>query len=178
MAKTYGNLWPRLASGENLLAAYSKCCRGQGTHRVLARAERFLRHDYYLKTDIVRFFPNVDHAVLLDLLRQKIRDRRLLPNPPITSEGSRARHRAAVFPIVDKHSISKSEKVGPVLSPRLASHRTPAQDRGVRCESGRNDGKHHPDVRTRARINCLEDHYYNSIQTTGNRSHSGLRMIH
>ncbi len=52
-----------------------ECRRGKGTHRAIVRAQRFLRrYDWYLKTDIVRFFPNVDHAVLFDLLARTIRD--------------------------------------------------------------------------------------------------------
>jgi hypothetical protein len=163
MAQTYGNLWPRFVSWENLLAAYHLCrrrkrvrpeaarfqfdwefeliqlqrelsdgsyvpgeyrnffihepkrrkisaapyrdrivhhavvrvlepiferrfvfdsyaCRRhKGTHRAVDRAHRFLRsHAYYLKTDIVRFFPNVDHAVLLDVIGRRVRDRRLM----------------------------------------------------------------------------------------------------
>ena len=42
------------------------CRRHKGTHRAIARTQFYLRrHSFYLKTDIVRFFPNVDHAVLL-----------------------------------------------------------------------------------------------------------------
>ncbi len=55
------------------------CRRGKGTHRALDRAQKYLRkYDYYLKTDIVRFFPNVDHAVLVGLLGRTIRDIRLM----------------------------------------------------------------------------------------------------
>jgi len=51
------------------------CRRGKGTHKALARAQRFLRrYGYFLKTDIVRFFPNVDHQVLLTILDRTIRD--------------------------------------------------------------------------------------------------------
>jgi RNA-directed DNA polymerase len=53
------------------------CRRGKGTHRALDRAQGFLRrYNYCLKTDIVRFFPNVDHQVLLDVLGRPIRDER------------------------------------------------------------------------------------------------------
>jgi retron-type reverse transcriptase len=55
------------------------CRKGKGTHRALDRAQLFLRrHHYFLKTDIVRFFPNVDHEVLLSLLGRTIRDERLM----------------------------------------------------------------------------------------------------
>jgi RNA-directed DNA polymerase len=55
------------------------CRRGKGTHRAVDRAQLFLRrYDYYLKTDIVRFFPNVDHDVLLGVIARHIRDDRLM----------------------------------------------------------------------------------------------------
>ena len=54
------------------------CRRGKGTHRAIDRAQRFQRqYRFVLKTDIVRFFPNVDHEVLLALLGKTIRDERL-----------------------------------------------------------------------------------------------------
>ena len=48
----------------------SYACRvGKGTHRALDRGQRFLRrYDYYLKTDIVRFYPSVDHEVMFAVL--------------------------------------------------------------------------------------------------------------
>jgi retron-type reverse transcriptase len=55
------------------------CRKGKGTHRALDRAQLFVRSfRYCLKTDIVRFFPNIDHAVLLKLLERTIRDRDLM----------------------------------------------------------------------------------------------------
>jgi retron-type reverse transcriptase len=55
------------------------CRRGKGTHRAILRAQHYLRrHEYCLKTDIVRFFPNVDHAVLLEVVGRTVRDPKLL----------------------------------------------------------------------------------------------------
>jgi hypothetical protein len=55
------------------------CRRRKGTHRAVDRAQQYMhRYDYYLKTDIVRFFPNVDHEILLRILRRTIRDERLM----------------------------------------------------------------------------------------------------
>jgi len=55
------------------------CRKRKGTHRAVDRAHGFLRKNaYYLKTDIVRFFPNVDHAVLLEVIGQHVRDERLV----------------------------------------------------------------------------------------------------
>jgi RNA-directed DNA polymerase len=55
------------------------CRRAKGTHRALDRAERYLRrYPYSLKTDVVKVFPNVDHALLLGILSQRIADAGLL----------------------------------------------------------------------------------------------------
>lgn len=55
------------------------CRRGKGTHRALKRAEYFARrHPWCLKTDIVKFFPNIDHAILMQIFARRIRDPRLL----------------------------------------------------------------------------------------------------
>ena len=58
----------------------SYACRlGKGTHRAVARCQEFTRrYRYYLKADVVRFFPSVDHAVLTGLLRKRIADTRLM----------------------------------------------------------------------------------------------------
>ena len=58
----------------------SYACRvGKGTHRAIDRAQFFLqRHRFFLKTDIVKFFPNVDHEVLLAILGRTIRDEALM----------------------------------------------------------------------------------------------------
>jgi RNA-directed DNA polymerase len=55
------------------------CRRGRGTHRAWRQAQQSLRRfPFYLKTDIVKFFPNMDHAVLLAELRRRIRDKALM----------------------------------------------------------------------------------------------------
>ncbi|HVC98796.1 MAG TPA: RNA-directed DNA polymerase [Pirellulales bacterium] len=51
------------------------CRRGKGTDAARDRAQEYLRRfEYCLKTDVVRFFPNVDHEVLLDVLDRRIDD--------------------------------------------------------------------------------------------------------
>ena len=55
------------------------CRKGKGTHRAVDRAQQYLRrYRFFLKTDIVWFFPNVDHEILFALLSRTIRDDRLL----------------------------------------------------------------------------------------------------
>ncbi len=55
------------------------CRKDKGTHRAIDRAQGYLRqHEFFLKTDVVRFFPNVDHQILFHLLARTIRDEKLL----------------------------------------------------------------------------------------------------
>ena len=47
--------------------------RGKGTHRAVARYERFRdRFGHVLRCDIYRYFPSVDHAILKSDLRRRI----------------------------------------------------------------------------------------------------------
>ena len=61
------------------------CRKGKGTHAAANRLEHFIRcakakwdDAYALKCDISRFFPSVNHGVLMDIIGRKIRDDRLL----------------------------------------------------------------------------------------------------
>lgn len=58
----------------------SYCCRkGKGTHRALVRARRFLRSSRFaLHCDVVKFFPSIDHGVLVRKLERRIGDERAL----------------------------------------------------------------------------------------------------
>ena len=48
---------------------------GKGTHRALARAQEFLRKNAYVfHGDILKFFPSIDHEILLGILGRRIRD--------------------------------------------------------------------------------------------------------
>lgn len=48
---------------------------GKGTHRALARAQEFLRKNQYVfHGDILKFFPSIDHQILLGILGRRIRD--------------------------------------------------------------------------------------------------------
>jgi retron-type reverse transcriptase len=50
------------------------CRKGYGTHRALRHAHGAAgRHRHVLKCDVVKFFPSIDHELLLDLLRRKIK---------------------------------------------------------------------------------------------------------
>ncbi len=55
------------------------CRKGKGTHQAIDRAQSFLRrYQWSLKTDIVKFFPNIDHALLLGAVGNVISDQRVL----------------------------------------------------------------------------------------------------
>ena len=48
--------------------------RGKGTHRAVARYERFRdRHRHVLRCDLYRYFPAIDHAILKADVRRRIR---------------------------------------------------------------------------------------------------------
>lgn len=47
--------------------------RGKGIHQALDRAQRWVRrYPYALKSDILKFFPSVDHQVMLETLQQTV----------------------------------------------------------------------------------------------------------
>lgn len=48
---------------------------GKGTHRALNRAQQYARrYPYVLQCDIRQYFPSIDHAILENLLAQKLKD--------------------------------------------------------------------------------------------------------
>lgn len=61
------------------------CRKGKGSHRASARLQYWLKQVhrkpgkwYYLKLDISKYFYRVDHAVLIEILRKKIKDEKLM----------------------------------------------------------------------------------------------------
>ncbi|MCA9028979.1 MAG: group II intron reverse transcriptase domain-containing protein [Planctomycetaceae bacterium] len=58
----------------------SYACRvDKGTHRAIKRTQHFQRRfQWCLKTDIVKFFPSVDHEVLRTNLRRRVADPRVM----------------------------------------------------------------------------------------------------
>jgi retron-type reverse transcriptase len=52
---------------------------GKGTHRAANRFQTFARrYEYVLQCDIVKYFPSIDHAILKQLLRNRIHDEDVL----------------------------------------------------------------------------------------------------
>lgn len=55
------------------------CRRGKGREAALRRAERFARrHEWFLKLDVAKYFDSISHEALIDLLKPRIRDARVL----------------------------------------------------------------------------------------------------
>ncbi len=61
------------------------CIEGRGTHKAVNRLKNWLqqvdrKHKkyYYLKLDISKYFYRVDHAVLMNILKRRIRDDRMI----------------------------------------------------------------------------------------------------
>lgn len=61
------------------------CRKGKGIHAAIDRLQYWLRKVsrqdgdwYFMKLDISKYFYRIDHAVLLDILRQRIADERLM----------------------------------------------------------------------------------------------------
>lgn len=55
------------------------CRKGKGTHAAIEKAHWGIRNcRWFLKGDLVRFFPSIDHDVMKTLLRRKIGDRQLM----------------------------------------------------------------------------------------------------
>lgn len=59
---------------------HSYACRvGKGTHRALDRFTTWIRsHRYVLKMDVRKFFPSIDHEILLSSLERRLKDRPVL----------------------------------------------------------------------------------------------------
>lgn len=55
------------------------CIEGRGQHKGSKRCMEFVKkYPYVLQCDISKFYPSIDHEVLKGIVRQKIKDRKLL----------------------------------------------------------------------------------------------------
>lgn len=53
--------------------------KGKGTHKALRRAQESLRKKcFYFKTDVLKYFDSVEHEILLDLIKRRVKDKRTL----------------------------------------------------------------------------------------------------
>jgi len=60
--------------------SHSYACRiGKGTHKALDRCQRFIRANrYVLQCDISKYFPSINHRVLLSIIARKIKDEKVM----------------------------------------------------------------------------------------------------
>ncbi|SHK14295.1 reverse transcriptase/maturase family protein [Tepidibacter formicigenes] len=79
----YRQLFP-LLDKQFIFDSYA-CRKGKGTHAAADRLQYWLRQTdrkperyYYLKLDISKYFYRVDHAVLIEILKRKIKDKQLI----------------------------------------------------------------------------------------------------
>lgn len=71
---------------------------GKGTHRAVARYEHFRdRHRHVLRADIWRYFPAIDHAILMDCLRRRIGCHETLALCQIIIDGSNAQEPVELY---------------------------------------------------------------------------------
>lgn len=83
------------------------CRRYKGTHRAVRQYQQWARsHRYVLKMDVRKFFPSIDHEVLLSLLARKIKDRRVLDLAAVIVAGSNAQE-----PVPELDALSGAEPV-------------------------------------------------------------------
>ena len=55
------------------------CRKGKGSHKALNAAARYVKNNRFcFHGDIKKYFPNIDHAVLKGIIRERIEDARLL----------------------------------------------------------------------------------------------------
>ena len=51
----------------------------KGTHKAILRAQEFLRkNEWYLKSDISKYFASIDHDKIIDIVKLKIKDKQLI----------------------------------------------------------------------------------------------------
>lgn len=74
------------------------CRKGKGTHAAIERASHYARRfPYVLKADIAQYFPSIDHAVLLGLLKRFLWDQDVLWLVHIILAGSNPQSDAARY---------------------------------------------------------------------------------
>jgi len=58
------------------------CIKNRGIHAIVRKLKRDIKDDnntkYCLKLDITKFYPSIDHEILKQIIRKKIKDKRLL----------------------------------------------------------------------------------------------------
>ncbi len=74
------------------------CRRGKGTHAAVDRFQHHLRrYRYVLKCDVRKFFPSVDHGILLARLGRRVADRNVFRLARLIVENSNPQEEAAFY---------------------------------------------------------------------------------
>jgi len=51
----------------------------KGTHKAIFRAQNYIRKNkWYFKTDIKKYFDNINHNILINIIKRKIKDKKLI----------------------------------------------------------------------------------------------------
>jgi len=76
----YPSLPGDIRTGERLFIPDSYANRpGKGTHRAVDRLQQLARrYRYVLRLDVVKHFPSIDHAIMMDTLARQLHDERVL----------------------------------------------------------------------------------------------------
>jgi len=92
------------------------CREGKGTHAALDRFQSFCRHHrYVLQCDIRKFFPSIDHAILVDCLWRVIKDAAVQGLcQTIIDHSNRQEPVSAYFPGDDLFSASERRRGLPI----------------------------------------------------------------
>lgn len=53
--------------------------KNKGTHKAIIQAQKFMKHqNSYFKSDIQKYFDSINHKILLDIIKRKISDNKLI----------------------------------------------------------------------------------------------------
>lgn len=116
---------------------------GKGTHRAVDRYQEFARRfKYVLQCDIVKFFPSIDHEILKELLRSRVRDPRVLWLCDLIIDGSNPQEPTLdYFPgddLFEPHGRRRGLPIGNMTSQFWANVYLHGLDnfvkRGLRCK--------------------------------------------
>ena len=55
------------------------CRKDKGTHKAIKKAQKYInKYQYFMKCDIEKYFDNIDHKILMDIIKAKITDEDIL----------------------------------------------------------------------------------------------------
>ena len=55
------------------------CRKNKGIHKAIKKAQKYInKYQYFMKCDIEKYFDNIDHKILMDIIKAKITDEDIL----------------------------------------------------------------------------------------------------